>query len=232
MRSWYQYLRRLVAGAAAALPPRPGRRRATFRPKVEDLEERRVLSTGLVIFVPPPVEAGNQIKTITIQAHGNDLQGFRAFVDQGSPANPVTAQLNGVPGNPQVILRGGPGVHVIIELPRPIEFGEGQHTFQLRNVSQGSVALQGLPKLKVSLEVEPSLIVPLVPPKGHKKRHKRKGRHGHRPPRPHPNPPQPGTGLGQGFGFGGGGFGGFAGGIGSGVGGFGFGGSEVGGGMG
>jgi hypothetical protein len=217
MPSWYHHFWQFVTGTAGPPHPLPGKRRITVRPQVEDLEDRRVpSSTGApIIFLLPPVNVGDQITVLTLDASGKEFKGFRDFVNIQPKDQPVTAKLDGVRGKPEVTLRPDPNdsSKVEIQLPQPIEFKKvGVHELKLKNLTtpDSLTPLVPIPKLKLSLEVKPSLLTPL----GHKK-HPRKGRHGPPPPRPHHHHHHHhgfnGIGIG-GFGGGGIGIGGFGGG--------------------
>jgi hypothetical protein len=161
MWNWYHHLRRFVTRAAASLPPRLGRRRATFRPKVEGLEGRRVLShRPQVVFILPPVQTCDPVTELTVDASDasrGDFQDFLRLFDGATPADPGTATLAGAHGKPIVNLfpDSTNPTNIRIQLPQPIKLKPGHYTFKLKHLTApGALTpLVELPRVELFLHV-------------------------------------------------------------------------------
>jgi hypothetical protein len=160
MLNWFHDLRRFVGRAAASLPPRPGRRRATARPKVEALEERQVLSgAGKVIFIFHE-EPGQLITMFTLDATEKEFKALRDLVDGATATMPVTASLINPAGELPVLLfpdQENPG-KIVVQLNPPVTFPDGHTGLDLQDITlPGLLAPLRLkiPKVEIAVDVGP-----------------------------------------------------------------------------
>lgn len=215
MRSWYHHLRRLLARAAGAAHPRPGRRPAV-RLMVEGLEERRVpagatrlqgfydfrqgqnIANGVGIF--PEISAPDVLTAL--KANGQALDGV------AGPALPATMWIvngNGERERVPVVVVQDPAVPGMVEvqLRQNLHIGqtEGKHLVKIVIPGVRDAASGDGP-----LEIEMKVF----------KTHRRRGRPKvilfNNPVPPTNNPQPPTNNPPQGLGLGGlGGLGGFGG---------------------